>query len=135
MTGLLFDDVYLTLAVKFGIQDRNDTIEVDVEKWCSRNVSRAITLIHNWTGKNLSKEELRSQINAVKNMCLAKKFFELIIWLRSSDNYICSIFSLSNARANNFRIARNLCGKDQNLNTNHNLISHLEGMFKYVSYT
>jgi len=127
-------DLYLNLASEFGIQVRG-TISNDAWKMRSRGVHGSIALVRNWTGKNLSKDDLIAQIAEVIIAYPEENFLELIIHPGYSDDYLRSISSLSDARENDFKVIRELGDEGWSLNTNLNLISRLEVISKYGSHT
>jgi len=127
-------DIYLKLASELGIQVRG-TIGEDVEKMRFSKVPGSIALVRDWTGKNLSKEALLFKINEVKNSHPKEKFLELIIHPGHSDDYLRSISSMSDARENDFRVIREFEGDEWSVATGLRLITRLEVISEYGTYT
>ncbi len=119
--------LYLDLAAELGVPVRG-TIGADVAKMKSRHVPGSVALVRNWTGKDLPKSELISQIEDVHKSYPEEKYLELIVHPGFSDDYLRSISSLSDARENDFSVVKELGAEGWNQNTNMTLISRLQAV-------
>lgn len=101
-------DVYTRLASEYNLPMRGSNLPVLTEKILSNKINASISLVRNWTGKELSSIELLKECNEVANTFPTEKYIEVISHPGFNDNYLESVSSLNKNREIDFHTLKEM---------------------------